>query len=488
VKVTFIYPDYFETQDVHVESQGRVYLGICYLSSFLKSGGHDVELIHLVRPIERDELIETVRRTAPDLVAFSATTMQFPKVRDISSWVKQEFDLPTICGGVHPTISPESALEHPGIDYICVGEGEEAFLEFCDALEKGEPLEEIPNIWGKAEGRIFKNEVRPLVEDLDTLPFPDRSIFDPVNFAPNQRQRLSMLASRGCPFNCSYCCNHLQKSIYPNSDKYVRFRSPENVIEEIEAVLSASDGIKQVRFDDDILTLDRAWFREFAALYEARVGLPFICNARVDLLNDEMVGSLKQAGCSAIAMGVESGNYKLRKEVLLRNMKDEKILKAFSMCHQHGIPTVSLNMVGFPHETLDMALDTVKMNSAIGPGMSQVTAVCPFPNTRLYQVCKEEGMLDESGGDAFDTLFSGKSELKLDKISRAQVNMICENFVLLIVMYRRLQGLPGPLSPVAVKGLDLFLKTRLVPSKTRDNILERWRCRLDWKYFIGVDY
>jgi len=485
MKVTFVYPDYFETQEIHTEPQGRVYLGVGYLSAFLKARGHKVDLLHIIRPTGREELIERISGTGPDLVAFSATTMQFGKVGQIAGWVKSDLGLPTVCGGVHPTIAPEDALSDPGIDYICVGEGEEAFGELCDALEAGGSGVGIMNIRGKVGGQVFTSEVRPLVEDLDSLPFPDRSIFDKANFASNQRARLTMMASRGCPFNCSYCCNHLQKTIYPNSAAYVRFRSPDNVVREIEEARRLDPGIEQVRFDDDILTLNRKWFREFATLYAERVGLPFICNARVDLLNEEMVDLLARAGCSAIAMGVESGNTWLRKNVLLRNMDDDKIYDAFAMCHDRGIPTVSLNMVGFPHETLAMALDTVKMNARIEPGMAQITAVYPFPNTRLYQECLESGMLGEASAD---TLFSGKSQLNLDKMTRAQVNMVCENIVLLMVAYRRLNALPAPLSTVASAGLDLFLKTRAVPDSLRDRVLERGRYKLDWKYFIGVDY
>lgn len=485
MKVAFVYPDFFETQEIHTEPQGRVYLGIGYLSAFLKGGGHSVELMHLIKPVERAELITRISATAPDLIAFSATTLQFAKVCTYSAWVKEDLGLPTICGGVHPTISPEEAISDPGIDFICVGEGEEAFLEFVDAMEKGGAVDSIPNIWGKTDGRVWRNPVRPLIEELDILPFPDRLLFDPENFAINQRERLSMLASRGCPFNCSYCCNHLQKTIYPNSKKYVRFRSPENVVREIEASTTANPGIRQVRFDDDILTLDRDWFRRFASLYSERVELPFICNARVDLLDEEMVDLLARAGCSAIAMGVESGNPWLRKNVLLRSMSDEKIMKAFEMCRERGIPTVSLNMVGFPHETLKMALDTVKMNSRIKPGLAQVTALFPFPNTRIHQMCLEGDML----GDATaDTLFSGRSQLNLDKMSRERVNMVCENFVLLMVAYQWCGRLPRPLSGVAAKALDSFLSTRLIPDGLRERILKRRRYRLDWKYFIGVDY
>jgi len=485
MKVTFVYPDYFGTQDVHTEPQGRVYLGIGYLSSALKRAGHSVELLHIVAPIPRDEIIASISRSGADLVAFSATTLQFSKVKELASWVKEDLGLPVACGGLHPTIAPEETIAEKCIDYVCVGEGEEALLELCGALEAGRPTDTIEGIWSRSGETIIRNPVRPLVEDLDSLPFPDREIFDEANFASNQKKRLTMMASRGCPFDCSYCCNHLQKSIYPNPGKYVRFRSPGNVMDEIEAAREIYPDIEQVRFDDDILTLDRNWFREFAHLYRERVGLPFICNARVDLLNEEMVGLLASAGCSAIAMGVESGNYWLRKNVLRRPMKDEKILNAFQLCKDAGIATVSLNMVGFPHETISMALDTVKMNARIGPSLAQITALCPFPHTRIHDECVEGGML----GDATpDTLFSGRSELKLDKMSRAQVQMICENIVLLMVAYRKCDSLPWPVSRASARALDFFLKTRLIGQRTRERILEKRRYKLDWKYFIGVDY
>ncbi len=485
MNVTFIYPDYFETQDVHTEPQGRMYLGIGYLSAVLKRGGHDVELVHLIRPVGRDDLVASVRAAKPDLVALSATSLQFSKVRDLARLVKEDLGVPVACGGVHPTIAPGETIACEWIDFICVGEGELPLLELCDALQAGRRPDGIASIWFKEGGEVVHNDVRPLVTDLDGMPFPDRSIFDVENFAANQKKRLSIMASRGCPFNCSYCCNHIQRAVYPNCGEYVRFRSPANVIDEIDTARRDDPGIEQVRFEDDILTMDRDWFREFATLYRERVELPFICNARVDLLNAEMVDLLAGAGCSTIAMGIESGNNWLRKNVLSRPMKDEKIREAFALCRRAGISTVSLNMTGFPHETLSMALDTVKMNADVSPDLAQVTALCPFPNTRIYRECLEGGML---GDTTLDTLFSGRSELRLDRMSRAQVHMICENFVLLMVAYRGCSSLPGPLRGAARAALDFFLETRLVPQRAREDVLRRGRGRLDWKYYLGVDY
>lgn len=485
MKVTFVYTDYFEDQEIHQESQGRVYLGIGQLAAVLRRNGHECDLIHLVRPCSKDEVIGEVKDTKPDLVAFSATTLQFAKIKTISSWIKEELDVPTVCGGVHPTIAPENAISVHEIDYVCIGEGEGVLLDLCGALEGHRPIDRIEGLWGKTNGRIFKNHVRPLIEDLDSLPFPDRSIFLDRNLAANQKTRLTVMASRGCPFNCSYCCNHALKHVYPNSKRYTRFRSPENVIQEIEMELGRRPDIETVRFDDDILALNKSWLKEFSALYRSRVCLPFICNARADLLSEESVELLSRSGCITAAIGVESGNHWLRRNVLHRPMDDDAIQRAFLLCKNYGIKTVSLNMIGFPHETMSMALDTVKINAMIDPNLAQATTLYPFPGTKIFDICKHEGMLRDT---PTDTLFSGKSCLVLDSMSSDEVNLISENFILLKAAYQKIYELPQPAGSLVCKLLDFFLRTKVISVGLKGKILQRFRSRLDWKHFIGVDY
>ncbi|MBN1289449.1 MAG: cobalamin-dependent protein [Actinobacteria bacterium] len=485
MKVTFIYPDYFDDQQIHQESQGRVYLGLAYLAATLRKSGRDCELIHLVEAPRKEQLVSMVENTNPDIIAFSSTTLQFSKVISISRWIREHFTTPILCGGVHPTIAPEDTISAEEIDFACVGEGEGVILDLCDALEEGTPLEKIKGLWGKQGARQFRNAPRPLICDLDSLPFPDRTIFHDINMAPNQKKRLTVMASRGCPFNCSYCCNHALKRVYPNPDRYTRFRSPDNVVREIEQELGRNPDFDTVRFDDDILALNRAWLKEFSETYRLRIGKPYICNARADLLNDNSVRLLAESGCSTIAIGVESGNLWLRKNVLQRSMTDETIYRAFRLCREYGIKTVSLNMIGFPHETVEMALDTVKMNARIDPDLAQVTTLHPFPNTNIYDICKKNGMLGDS---STDTLFSGKSELELDKMSRSLVNMISENFVLLKVAYRIILRLPPILRGLVTKTADFLIGSSMLPVQYRSRILARWRSKLDWKHFLGIDY
>ena len=280
MKVTFIYPDFFQYPDGTFMPEGRIYLGIGYLSAVLKQMGHETSLVHVVEPPEREWLVARVKAEAPDLVGFSSTTHMFRHVARWAGWLREELDVPAACGGVHPTIATAEVIETPGIDFACIGEAEDTLLELCEALEQGDDPSEIQGLWArKPDGAVARNAARPLLTDLDSLPFPDRGIFDPSLFCEDQHPRGTLMASRGCPFNCTYCSNHAQKSVYPNQKDYVRFRTPENVVAEIEQMLTTGERIEYIRFDDDILTTDREWFSRLSSLYRERVGMPFICNS-----------------------------------------------------------------------------------------------------------------------------------------------------------------------------------------------------------------
>ncbi len=236
MRVTFVYPDFFAFDDEHFMTEGRIYLGIGYLSAYLKRKGHSTSLLHLVRPTGREEFEARLAATRPDLVAFSSTTHLFPHVRKWAGWARESFPgTPLVCGGAHTTIDPEGALLSSVLDLVCLGEGEEALAELCAALSEGRDHHHIDSFWARNGEEVIRNPVRPLVEDLDSLPLPDREIFDPADFCDQQHERGTLMASRGCPYNCSYCSNHVQKAVYPNPEKYVRFRSVDNVMREVHA-------------------------------------------------------------------------------------------------------------------------------------------------------------------------------------------------------------------------------------------------------------
>jgi anaerobic magnesium-protoporphyrin IX monomethyl ester cyclase len=456
LKVTFVYPDFFQYPDGSFMPEGRIYLGIASLSAFLKEAGHETSLVHVVAPPGRDELVERVKEHEPDLVGFSSTTHMFRHVARWASWLRDETDLPTVCGGVHPTIATREVIETRGIDYACVGEAEDTLLELCDALAGDRDTSSIKGLWSRRpDGGVARNAARPLRTDLDALPFPDRSIFDAGLFCEDQHPRGTLMASRGCPFNCSYCSNHAQKSVYPNPSDYVRFRSPRNVVDEIESVLATDARIEYIRFDDDILTTDREWFAGLSELYKERVGLPFICNSRVNFMSEATAAALADMGCIVVCMGIESGNPWLRDNVLNRHMSNKQIARAFEICRDAGMKTVSTNMFGLPLEDTSMVLDTVKLNGLCHPDTIQVSTFIPYPNTELFRVCEERGLL---AGERVDSIFLGRSPLR-QTATGWEDDAVKRNFHTLAYTYGRLAGsYPNWLGASGARALDTLVK------------------------------
>jgi radical SAM superfamily enzyme YgiQ (UPF0313 family) len=487
LKVTFLYPDYFQYDGEHYLPEGRIYLGVAYLSAYLKREGHRTSLIHMVRPWGRGEFMERIRKEDPDVLAVSTTTHMFPHVRDKVRWVKEETDIFVVGGGAHPTLDPEGTLREAPFDAVCLGEGEEALAELCGALEEGRDPSRIPSLWVRRGERVIRNPVRPLVEDLDTLPFPDRSIFNPEDFCPQQHERGTLMASRGCPYSCTYCSNHAQRSIYPNRKKYVRFRSVDNVMREIKEIVEGDrEGrLRYIRFDDDILTLDREWFQELAERYREEIPLPFICNSRVNLLDEETVKLFARSGCSVICLGIECGNEAVRREVLRRPMSNRRIVEVFRLCRKYGIKTVSTNMTSLPGEDLSMLLETVKINARARPDCMQVSTYHPYPNTRLYDYCRRKGLLS---GRHVDTIFDGRSALRGEWFDRPDYRYVKEKFYPLAEVYSRIFE-AGSVGGVAEKALDALILGGRRSWRWRKVLLDRitsWgdrHSRFQWIYY-----
>ncbi len=347
MKVTFIYPDILEAGPTW---GGCFYQGVGLLSSVLKKMNHNTSLIHITKRINKTEFIEAVYQRASDLIAFSSTTIMFPYIKEWAGWLAEErLGIPVICGGIHPTIYPEHAISVKGIDMICIGEGEESIAELCNKMAKGEDYRAIDNIWIKEKDKIYKNGIRRLISDLNDIPFADRGIFDYKNMCMEKEGRAQILASRGCPFNCSYCCHHVLRKIYKGKGKYVRFRTINNVVNEIQEIIKLYAFINSIFFADDLIWLNKKWAKALFKEYKQRIGLPFSCNGRADLIDQDMASALKEAGCDEVHIGVESGNDYIRNEILQRNQSQGQIINAFSICRKVGIKILySFNMVGMP--------------------------------------------------------------------------------------------------------------------------------------------
>jgi anaerobic magnesium-protoporphyrin IX monomethyl ester cyclase len=442
LKLILIYPDILKGAGW----SGYFYTGVGYLSASAKSAGHNVSLIHVTHmPREHDfiQMVDDELASSRDaLIAFSATTNMFPFVRSWSAWIRDRYANTILVGGVHPTLNPDETICVESIDAICIGEGEGPLVEVLEALQRGGDISGIPNIWTKNDGEVCRNPVRHVIKDLDTLPFPDRRIFDYRNLDREKEGIGVFMASRGCPYNCYYCCNHAIRDCLGSTSDYTRFRSVGNVIREIKQVVAEYPFIKFLHFDDDILPINKKWFREFAESYSQEIALPFECNMRPNLIDEATIELLQKAGCRTLRLGLESGNEYIRNEILNRGLSEDTIVKASALCRKAGIRLYTFNMVGLPSEDMSARLDTVRLNAKINSDEEQVSIFYPYEKTRLFDICREHGLIrDHDVSDPFrDT------SLSFDQVSKNQIVFTAYYFTVLVRFYKLLMKMPPYLS------------------------------------------
>jgi anaerobic magnesium-protoporphyrin IX monomethyl ester cyclase len=396
----------FVTQQIDYEPQG-----IMHLSSALKAAGHEVELA----VASRGDPVAVAREFQPDVAAYTVLTGSQRYYLGINSQLKAE--LPgvfSVFGGPHPTFFPEMAADE-GVDGICRGEGEKALVELVDALRDGGPraVLELDN-WsfrrngarsGGRDGGLITNPVRPWVEDLDSLPFPDRALVydrDPVAARSKIKH---FLTGRGCPYNCTYCFNHALGQIYRGKGQRFRQRSVDHVIKEVRWVRDHYP-LAFVVFVDDTFVLSKEWLVEFASKYPREVGLPFFCNTRANLVTAEQVHLLKEAGCYSVSMGIETGNDAIRNDLLKRRMSKGQILEAARLIREGGLHFTTTNMIGLPTSTLEDDFETLELNVRARPSYAHVFIFQPYPRTELGEFTREHGWMvgtfDDIGEVAWD--------------------------------------------------------------------------------------
>ena len=389
MRVLFIYPN--------LNAQIGFNYGIAYISALLKAHGIETFLLNingdLGYPLDLARIKRDVERIDPDVIGFSVLTNQYKYALEIAAHGRTFFDGPVVFGGIHPTMDPHTVLREPAIDSICVGEGEEAFLE---AIMAGSPRG-VRNMGYREGDRTVVEPLRPYT-DLSLLPPKDYEIFDFQQMIDAKDGWVGLLTGRGCPFRCTYCLNHRIIELYKDSGYpprlYMRRHSVDQVIGEIEHLLSRYERIRMFIFDDDLFTSDKAWLREFSEKYRSVTRIGFVCNAHVKMFDEEAASYLKEAGCRIVKFGVESGSERIRRDVLSRYMTNRDIEQAFGAAHKFGLHTSAFVMIGLPGEEKEDVLETVKLLSKVQPGRFRWTLFFPFVGTRAYEIAEQQGAID----------------------------------------------------------------------------------------------
>ncbi len=378
--------------------------GPMFISAVLKKNGYSCDLI-LVS--EEKDLISAVLEKSPKMISFPTITGEHKWVLDTAKEIKKKNkDILILLGGPHPTYYPEETILEEGVDIIALGEAEYAILELVKSLNNKKEIENIKNLWIKKDGKIYRNEIRPLVEDLDNLPFPDRKIYYKYDFLKKASVK-QFLTGRGCPYSCTFCANNLLRRIYQGKGRYLRRRSPDNVISEMKQVREKY-GMKTLSFTDDNFVSDRLWLDEFLPQYKKEINLPFMCNVTANLVTEDLIKKLKSTGCYGVSMGVESGNEKLREKVLGKHITNKQILEAGRIIKKYNLILKTYNILCLPGETLEAAWETVMLNAKIKPDHTSCSLLQPYPLYQITEYAKENNYLPKDFGinDVYDSIYS----------------------------------------------------------------------------------
>jgi len=368
--------------------------GLTSIIAISKQKGHQIDCMLITSQEEYDSVFKKIEELQPDIIGFSTVSSQFHFVKELAELIKKNYpDIIIVCGGVHPTINPYCIKEAKGIDAVFVGESEGAFRDFLDCVSQKKSFKNINNIAYRSNGGVVINPLNSLILDLDELPYSDR---DNIYFEQSLKAIgfASFYFSRGCPYLCSYCSNHAIAKSYGLERNNTRYRSPESCIWEIEEVIRKYH-VKQISIGDDTFGLNKKWRKEFLRKYKERIGLPFYCLLRANIVDEEFVKLIKEAGCFKVLIGVESGNEYVRNEIMKRHMTNEEIIRAFDLLRKYRIEATALNIIGVPGETEEMIWDTIRLNRRINPKYSGVNIFYPYKGTELGDYCFEHNLVDE---------------------------------------------------------------------------------------------
>lgn len=429
------------------------------LSACVKKAGHQAELLIVS---EEKDILGKLRALAPDLVGFSLVSGLHEQTLAIAGKIKQEMSVPAVFGGPHSTFYPEEIIAQSAVDIVCRGEGEDALVELLDCLSAGKDYHAIRNMWFKKGGEIIRNQLRPLTEDLDSFPMQDRSIYYKYELLRDQPSK-DFVFTRGCPYRCSFCFNSQFRELYRGKGRYVRRPGVARAIEEICSVRD-NYGLGSVMIMDDLFVADREWLGRFLEEYKKKIKLPFQCEARADLLTEEIVKDLKAAGCTAIALGVESGVERIRNEVLEKDLKDGSIISACKAIKKEGILLKTYNMVGIPGETLADSFKTVEFNISLKTDYAWCSVLRIYPGTTLADMAIRAGQLEKefSLKDFGNSYLISGTPLKLEN-KREMLNLqrffpLAVKFPVLFPLIRALIKLPpNPVFDLIFKATYAFL-------------------------------
>jgi anaerobic magnesium-protoporphyrin IX monomethyl ester cyclase len=374
-----------------------------HFSSYLKPHGFSCEVF--LDNYEKD-LIGALKKYNPDILGFQCLTGNLHFGQPIlAEYKKYNPKCLTLVGGPHPTYI-HSLVSEEGIDALCVGESEGALLDICNQYDGTlDSIRHIPNVCTFDGEKIINNPARNVVDDLDTIPEPDRDLYDKYPYFENLNT-VAIFCSRGCPFECTYCYAEGLKQMYKGKGNYARFRGPECIINELKTIVSKYPNLTFLNFADSVINGNPKWLTRFLKAYRENFDLPFFCHIRPDTTSDKQIDELAAANCGHIAFGVEAGSYRLRKDVLKRNITDEQMISVAKRIKAHGIKLCTANILGLPTETLEESYMLVELNKKIQPDVLGISLWQPYPGTEATDFALDNKLMNPVNFDNIRNFYS----------------------------------------------------------------------------------
>ena len=383
---------------------------------------HKVSILDLTWHTSFESVVDrAINEFCPDVVGLSVVSHFVLPALEISRHVKEKYGIPIIWGGVHPTLATDDVMRNNCIDFVAIGEADYTLLEFLDS---GLKPNRISGLAYRDGSHVVVNTLRPVPEDLDALPFPDWSDFDMEKYFLLSNNHMPIMVSRGCPYRCTYCSNHALKKLLPG--KYVRFRSPARVLNECEHLyaLYRDRGLKYLFFYDDTFILKPDFVFEFCSEYKLHGlhrKLLWNVNVRADLIREDIVKAMAEAGCYRVRMGVEAGNEAIRNELYKRGMSNDDIMKAVAIIKRYNVQLRVQFIIGAPWEDLASLEETFELAKRIDPDHILFPILQPLPGTEIRQIAKESGLLEDSVWRDPKTMYTS-SMLRTEYLSRDEID------------------------------------------------------------------
>lgn len=368
--------------------------GLSYLAAVARENGIDVRILdQYAESLSMDRVVERIRDFSPDLIGYSSTTPNFYSAISLIRDVRQQFpDILTVMGGQHASFFPEKTVADEAVDFAIRDEGEYPLVALCKAIEKGDG--DYSGISGLSftgpSGPVHNPKIDSI--DVDSLPFPaydllPMHLYSSPSYTKFAMPCFQMVASRGCPFRCTYCIN----AELDIAARY-RKRNVDSILDEIEMLIH-DFGAKQIQFWDPIFPLGQKHAHEFCGKLIARglhKKIVWNCTTRAETLNEEVIKLMYKAGCRGVGFGIESGVPELL-EMVNKKTNLDKVREVCKIARKTGLVVAGAFILGFPDETPEMTRQTIDFAKSLDIHYAQFSIMVPYPGTPLYEQLKAKG-------------------------------------------------------------------------------------------------